>query len=241
MNELRMTEAAYWQSCRNLSTEIDSAIAIFETNEEVNRLARTDENILRCLNESPLFWRVHTYSLQASLFMTLGRLFDRNPDADSIHKFLAATVGQPEMFSKDALANRKRGGGPEPEWLQDYLADVWEPSAADLRPMKKLLAVHARHFEEIYRPIRHAFYAHRLLDPEAVWRLFEKTNREEVGRILGFLRELIDEIEDLYLNGRQPLFGQGSHSEKYREHIRSEARSLLYRLLGNGTKDDNLN
>jgi hypothetical protein len=42
----------------------------------------------------------------------------------------------------------------------------------------------------------------------------------------------MDGIEDLYLNGTQPSMGQGGHGDKYREHIRSEARKVVRRLAG---------
>lgn len=132
-----MTEAEYWRDCQNLSTEIDGAIAIYETSEEVNNLAGSDTAVLECLNRSPLFWRIHKYSLQSALFMSMGRIFDSAPDAHSAHRVVGSTIAHPEMFSKEALAARKRNGGPEPEWLPEYLAEVWVPTAADLRPLKE--------------------------------------------------------------------------------------------------------
>jgi hypothetical protein len=59
---------------------------------------------------------------------------------------VSATIAHPDFFSKEALAGRKRDGETDPEWLQAYLADVWVPTAKDLRPLRKMLASPARRF-----------------------------------------------------------------------------------------------
>src|SRR5690242_6371800 len=60
-------------------------------------------------------------------------IFDRSSGAYSINDFLATTVTYKGLFSKRALADRKRKtAGGEPPWLDDYLKTAWEPSTADL-------------------------------------------------------------------------------------------------------------
>lgn len=93
-----MTEEEYWSDCQLLSTEIDDALAVFFTYEEINRLALEDKRILNRLNADALFWKVLVHSLQTSLFIILGRIFDRGDDAHSIHKVLQA-IDHSEYFS----------------------------------------------------------------------------------------------------------------------------------------------
>jgi hypothetical protein len=135
------------------------------------------------------------------------------------------------LFSKNALAARKCAGGAKPDWLDYFMSDTWEPNTLELRPLKKALAAQAKKFNEIYRPIRHKVYAHRLvLDGNVEFELFEKTNRTEVRSILTFLRELMDAIEHLYLNGCKPVLGKQVKPGGYPEAIRRSVNSVLGKL-----------
>ena len=226
-----LTEAEFWSDVQLLFTEIEDAIAIFHTAEEINRLAVADQEILRLLDEDVLFWKVQVYSLQASLFIILGRILDSAPGAHSIHKVVNATLSHPEFFSKEALAARKMAGASKPEWLDDYIAKAWAPCAvAELRHLKKALATHNSRFVEVYRPIRHAVYAHRLIsNDQAAFELFGKTNRDEVAAILNFLHDLIDSVQDLYVNGIRPELGKRVYGE-YNQRIRNSTENVLRKL-----------
>jgi hypothetical protein len=225
-----MTEVEYWRDCQYLKSEIDYAVEFFEVQEEINRLAISDQTIYKALNDDALFWVIQKHSLQMSLFITLGRIFDENKDACSVHRVIGETLKHTEFFSKNALAVRKCAGGAKPDWLDSYMSDAWEPNLQELRALKKALAVQAKKFNEIYRPIRHQVYAHRMAIGENEFELFEKTNRTEIRSILTFLRELIDAIEDLYLNGRKPVLGKIENPHGCPERIRQSVNSVLGKL-----------
>ena len=76
-----------------------------------------DGAILRTLNKDALFWKVQLYSLETSVFIMLGRIFDSATEAHSIHKLIAATLDNIEFFSKDALSARRIAGKTKPDWL----------------------------------------------------------------------------------------------------------------------------
>ncbi|HXN46544.1 MAG TPA: hypothetical protein VN893_07875 [Bryobacteraceae bacterium] len=184
MSQKALTPAEYWSEVQLLSTEIEAAIVIYYTYEEINRLAVHDKRVLRSLNEDPLFWRTQVHCLQASLFLTLSRIFDLEANAHTIHTLINATLGNLQLFSAAALSSRKMSGGPRPDWLDSFVASAWIPTnAKELRHLKTSLAPHTRRFQEVYRPIRHAIYAHRLMsDEQAGVQLFGGTNRERLQR-----------------------------------------------------------
>jgi hypothetical protein len=230
LGEPQMTEAEYWSDCQYLKNEIDYAVEFFEAQEEINRLAISDEAILKALNADALFWVIRQHSLQLSLFITLGRIFDESKDAHSAHRVIGATLKHPEFFSKNALAARKCAGRAKPDWLDSFMSDTWEPNTQELRPLKKALTAQAKKFNDIYLPIRNKVYAHRQVLDGNEFKLFKKTNRAEVRSILKFLRELIDAIEDLYLNGRKPVLGKQENPGGYPEAIRRSVNSVLGKL-----------
>jgi hypothetical protein len=225
-----MTEAEYWKDCQILKAEIRFAVEFFEVGEEINRLAISDEAIYKTLNDDALFWVIQRNSLQMSLFITLGRIFDENENALSVHRVIRETLKHPEYFSKNALAARKCAGRSKPDWLDSFMSDTWEPNTQELRQLKKALAEQAKKFIEIYRPIRHQVYAHRVAIDGNEFELFEKTNRTEIRSILQFLSELINAIENLYLNGRKPMLGKQENPHDYPEKIRQSVNSVLGKL-----------
>lgn len=226
-----MTETEYWHKCNLLSIEIDDALAIYHTYEQIHQLQATNKTALAVLNADVLFWKVQLYCLKTSLFIVLGRIFDPAPDAHSIQKLVRATQDHPEFFSRDAIANRKSSGGSKPEWLDDYLMSVWIVEPTTLRALRKELLRYVKRFEDIYRPIRNQIYAHKLLgSDESIYELFQKTNRKDVEDILHFLRDLMYCIENLYLNGNEPVLGLRSF-DNYRENIRESTRSVFEKIV----------
>ena len=226
-----MTPAKYWSEVQLLSAEIEDAIVIFHTYEEINRLAIHDKATLRLLNKDPLFWQTQMHCLQTSLFLTLSRIFDTEANAHTIHTLINATLGNLQLFSAAELASRKTGGGSKPAWLDNYMAEAWIPKGVkDLRHLKKALVPHSRRFEQVYRPIRHAIFAHRLMSNEqAGVQLFGGTSRDEVSSILDFLHDLIEGILNLYTNGLNPELGKRDFRQ-HNQRIRDGVGKVLRRL-----------
>jgi hypothetical protein len=231
MPHASVTPGEYWSQMQLLTTEIEDAITIHYTYEEINRLALHDEAILTALNRDSLFWKTQMYCLQTSLFITLSRIFDTGPKAKTIRKLISDTLGHLELFSATALAARNTNGGQNPERLDEYMAEPWVPASADdLRHLKRALKPYASRFRQVYEPIRHAMFAHRLMsNVEAGATLFQDTNREEVSVMLDFLRDLIDAISNLYLYGRKPELGTRSYKD-HNQRIRDGVSAVLKRL-----------
>ena len=59
-----VTNAEYWSQVQLLGTEIEDAIIIHYTYEEINRLARDDKAILKALNRDSWFWQTQLQCLQ---------------------------------------------------------------------------------------------------------------------------------------------------------------------------------
>jgi len=226
-----MTESEYWENCRLLSSEIDDVTAFFHTHEEMHRLASEDDCLLEALNADALFWRTQRLSLQAAFMIGLGRIFDGAPDAYSIHKVVRATQRHPEFFSKEAFAARRSPNEVRPNYLDEFMKGVWEPKTDVLQQLEDELAKHNERFKSIYRPIRHAIFAHRLVNSkEAVFELFAKTDRKELEGIIDFLRDLIEQIEQLYMNGKRPELGLRSN-DRFIKEIRASTRNAFSKIV----------
>jgi hypothetical protein len=225
-----VTEEEYWDLVQLLTIEIEDAIVIHHTAEAINRLALDDTAVLEVLNQDPLFWQTYVHCLQTSLFLTLSRIFDVETEAHSIHSLLNATLANIQLFSESALRARKTKGGIKAEWLETLIGRAWFPSAAsDLRHLKVAVRPHMKLFEDVYRPIRHAIFAHRLMsDAKAGATLFQATSRDDVTGMLDFLHDLIETITHLYMNGFAPELGKRDFKES-NQRIRDGAASALNR------------
>lgn len=226
-----MTESEYWEHVQSVSMEVEDALTVFHTYEEIHKLSLQNDAVFRAFNSNALLWKVQAHSLMTTLFVTLSRIFDRNPNTLSIHRLLNETLQHLQFFSKDALRKRKNDLKIGPEYLDALIDEAWAPAdASELRYLKKTLAPHVRKFQEIYLPIRHVYYAHRVLD-EPVGQLFSLTNRNELGKVLNFLHEMADGITHLYLNGMKPEFGNRDFT-RYNEKIRASVREVVIKVTG---------
>lgn len=206
------------------------AIQSFFTLNELDSYAAENAAVIKALNKEPTFWNLHRYAQQTTFFVVLARIFDGEKDALSIRDLLAATEQHPEFFSKKALASRKQGKGEKPEWLDNYMIRVTEPTSLDLSTFKKQLAPFNRAIGSVYRVIRTKNIAHNVQWTEIErTSLFAKTNNKEMEDILYTLHDVMENLWQLIYNGRLPDFG--SSKTRYKDEIKTTTRSVLDRLV----------
>jgi len=230
-----MTEAEYWQDYEIIKNDVHAAMVSCYTHRTINHIAATDMDILEKMNRQPEFWQVTSFSLQNTLFIILARLLDSDPDVHSIHPVLNATIAHPEFFNHAALRARKLSipGTPQtppPPWLDEYVADAWEPTTQDLRALKKALAPHKAKFDQVYKPIRNQI-AHIIHKDEArVAALYSRTLKADIDEILRFLHCLIKSIWHLAYNSERPALN-GDHYG-YAERVREITEDTEQMLCG---------
>jgi hypothetical protein len=129
-------------------TEAESAVQFFFAWDAVHTVAASDRSVVRLLDESPLFWSTNLSALQYSAFIALGRVFDPDTSNYSVSRLLALAHANLEIFSKEALAKRKRQLSADADkWLEPYLAEVYVPTGEDFRSLKRKVAHWRRRYE----------------------------------------------------------------------------------------------
>ena len=108
-----MTEDEYEQRYKIVSDDILSATRAFYTYIEINKFATKSPQNYQKLNQDGHFWSGEMYLLQLSWFVILGRTFGSS--GYPLHKFLKQMTPHPELFSREALAQRKREAARELE------------------------------------------------------------------------------------------------------------------------------
>jgi hypothetical protein len=195
----------------------------------INNLAAEDNDILRALNQNAHFWNVTMHSLQCAFFISLGRIFDTDSKAFSIHKLLKKCIEDIKAFSKDSIRNRKVGAGPKPDWLDEYMKTVYEPSEMDFQYLRGEVSKKYEEYEQIYKPIRHKVFAHTdLKGIKDKQDFFAQTSIGGIEEILDFLYQIEMIILELLYDGRLCKIGDFKYDEE-EYHLR-DTDSLLNSL-----------
>jgi|SoiMethySBSTD1v2_1073268.scaffolds.fasta_scaffold102858_2 hypothetical protein len=187
--------------------EADAATQCFYAWLAVHAAIGDDENVHAVLDDAAVFWNTVLYSLQASTFIALNRIFDQDSKSKhNINKLLRMAQDNAHMFTKLELGRRKKAASPNwRKWLRDYMRDAHQSTPEDFRRLRKHVRKWRRVYEVKYRPIRHNIYAHRGLfggsESDILW---GNTNIREMQLLLRFLRQLHEALWELFHNGRKP-------------------------------------
>jgi len=173
----------------------------------IQNRAASEPELLSGLNESPTSWILIRHSLQVTMFLTLGRIFDTDGDAFSADDLLKCCINEIDIFSKGKLRERKLKGknGNIPDWIDEYIGNSYLPVEDDFQRLRGELTKRRKVFQKVYRPIRHKIFAHK--DKKFIGKtdeLWSETNIGELEEIVWFLNDLKRTLFETYENGRKP-------------------------------------
>lgn len=211
--------------------ELDTASQAFYAWKAINNLASSNKDIYYLLDKNALSWNIITYSLQSTFFITLGRLFDLDGKAFSIHALLRACIDNIDQFSKEAIRNRKLKyfDGNEPFWLNKYMEDSYVPVLKDFQILRGETSKKQKEYEDVYRPIRHQVIAHTDKQTiENVDELFGKTDVGQIEGILHFLYEIEMIVYQLLEDGQ--LYKIGDFSSDEGHYVKKDIEDLIKKL-----------
>jgi HEPN superfamily AbiU2-like protein len=235
LSKLPISEAEYWRMFDSVSSDVDAAIKTNHAYTKIHELAGGDVDIFNKYQRFAHFWNVSSYAFQAAFFVSFGRIFDTRSDVFSIQKLIAATIAHPGLFSKAALRERKRHASQirdvDPQWLIDFVAQAHEPSSSDLNIFQSALAPHYDKFKNIYKPIRHKYFAHRGTDTrQAIEELFSQTLKSDVEEILRFLHTALKAIWEMAWNGRSLDLDDFSSYQHYVSDLDKDIEDFVHHL-----------
>ena len=213
--------------------EAESAIQFFYAWRTVNEVASKDKRVVAALNKAPLFWNTSLGALQTTAFIALGRVFDQKQYTYNINRLLRIGQSNPEVFSLNALAGRKRRESSNAnEWLDEFLVNAYVPNPEDFRRLRKHVAARRKIYEESFRPIRHQVFAHKqVADESETYAMFSNAKIAEIQKLMVFLRRLHKALWELFFNGRKPVLRPARYSvTQMLAQPSAKGRSLQERL-----------
>jgi len=186
--------------------EAESAAQFFYAYLAIHETAKRNRSVFDYLNANALLWNTIAGSLQTSALIALHRIFNHRSRhrLDSLLKVAEENV---EIFSKEALRQRKRGNHKkDPDWLDEYMERVYEPTKEDLIRIRSQAEEYKRLYEANYAGLRNKVYAHMIVsDPEETQLLVSKTDIREMERMVVYLLSMYAALQNLYDNGRKPV------------------------------------
>lgn len=171
--------------------DVEKGIKFFYVYLTINYLIGRNKKVRDKVYETPRFWFTNIDALRQSFFITLGRIFDTT-SPHNIASILKLAKKNKEIFSKKALAERKRQGSPNAdEWLNGYLVGVYEPTDKDFQRLERYIQKYRNIYNDNYKKIRDKIYAHtEYTKPRDIETLFKKTNIPELEKLTAFLSKL---------------------------------------------------
>ena len=114
---------------QRFENEVTTAAIAFYTWKSINTIASKDNTIHTVMNKEALTWNAITHSLQTAALITLGRIFDTDHGALSVHSYLNKCISEINQFSPEYLRRRKLRliNGNQAPWLDEYLVNAEYP------------------------------------------------------------------------------------------------------------------
>jgi hypothetical protein len=119
------------------------------------------------------------------------------------------------LFLKPSLARRKCQGGPPPSWLNEFVAEAYEPTPQDFRQLRAHVDKARRIYHARYRDLRTRVFAHTLAHGETeVAPITSQANIHELKRLISSLLSLHAALFGLFWDGRPPTIRRLRFSAK---------------------------
>jgi hypothetical protein len=196
------------------AAEFEAELNIFRTEQEtaeqyffaylgIRSLAAQRADVVAVMNHNSVYWIISHHALLLSTFIALGRIFDQG-SKHNVDRLMLVVERNLPIFSRVALRQRKEMV-ISAEQAREYVKDRHVLAANEVRDLKKQIRDWRKVFQANYLPIRHQFAHKKLSHLAEVNALLVKTNVDELKRMFGFLRALHQALDQLFLNGLNPI------------------------------------
>ena len=198
----------------NFHHEVGAVARFVYADMAVQHAASRSERLLARLNRTPEFWLAHAAACQSAGYVALGRIFDKTSPFN-IGKLLDSFEANFALFSRAALAERKREGKPDdPPWLTEYLDDAYYPTTKDVRYLRERVRKYRSIYDRAIKPARNKYLAHRERVGSQGQNLFGRGTVRELWRLVTFLVSFDQALWQQLHNGRKPVIRVSRYSVK---------------------------
>ncbi len=208
---MTVSEKLFEDELEAFRVNIETAAQFFYGFQAVHYLSSKDKAVYNLLNRNPMFWNTNIGALRDSMFISLGRIFDKDGRTHNIFKLMEMAEDNPQLFklssprwAKRSLSNQTSGSN---------IKDVYEPKLQDWQKICGYVCKWSGVYRANYQPIRDKVFAHReRIDSAKKSQLFAQTSYVELEKLFAFLDAVYEALWNLYNNGTKPVIRYRRHS-----------------------------
>lgn len=229
--EIYKVSKAFEEKLNLYFQEVTIAIDCFYSYIKIHNMMAENKKLYMELNKNSLFWNTISHSLQATLFITLGRIFDESRKSHSIFHILEYCKGQKVIFLNKQFAKRKVKEVPDIN-IEEYMEDKDTELVTndDFLIFEEQINICKGVYVKNYKKIRNKIYGHK--DLKTIGnedKLFSKTLIGELKKILDLLDRIYLALWELYHNGIKldlNSIRSRNHQDIISEHTKNVLNSL---------------
>lgn len=143
-----------------LSTDIDRGYTSTIILITIHKLASTNNDILRYINSYPWFWVETIETHKSNAFINLGKIFDTDAKAQSIHFLKRWLVNNQSELKEESIKARKGSDIKKIDW-DDYKKNIHIFSNNDFSSYGKKISNLQKKYDSKIKDWRNKIFAHR--------------------------------------------------------------------------------
>lgn len=188
-----------------LRNEAESTIRAFYALQQFKLLLTNLEDVDR-INTNINFWEIYESSLLTKVFIGIRRIFENNNDTFNFQRALNLIKQNIVDFQPTALEQRKlKGYNERPDWIDEYMADVYDPCEDDFNILSKLVRSNSKKMKGVYTEAASKIFAHAIhTDATSINNLLADIDLDEIETSLNAIWHFYEQVWHMYENGRKP-------------------------------------
>jgi len=208
-------DRSFERQLENLDNESNIIASYIYAEMAIQHAASQSKSLLNRLNSTPTFWITCSAALQSAAYIALGRVFDLKSPYN-LAELLASMESNLSLFSREALADRKRASGfTDESRLAEYVASAHVLNIEDIRRLRRSVDRHRAIYDRAIMPVRHQYLAHRQVrDRTRIANLYARGKVKEFWHLSSYLVRLHQALWNQLHNGRQPYLRLSRYSPK---------------------------
>lgn len=158
------------------------------------------------ININAPFWLLYESSTRTNLFIGIRRLYENEGNTLNFQSVIEYCRENISEFSKASLKARKLEASDDAEeWINDYLANAYEPTAEDFDALARVVRQNSKRMRSIYTTVASTIFAHAVhVDYPVVEEIMKDLNFSEMEKGLDSIWHAYNQIWQMYENGRKP-------------------------------------
>ena len=200
------------EQLNNLRKETETTLRVLYALKQF-RLFLTKREYVDKLNKNPDFWMIFETSLRTNLFLGIRRLYEGKSESFNFQNFILHCIKNIDKFSKKSLRTRRISGSNNAhEWIDDFMASVYESKESDFRKLAKIVRINSKKMKGIYTDAASKIYAHAIhMDQASIANITEQLSFDDMELALSYVWHVREQIWQMYENGIEPQFDIGKY------------------------------